>query len=73
MSTSNIPGGKALPARKADNLTAISEPIALNGRGCLYGFQRLKTIEASTAFKSNSFTFRSKNGKGVEGSGCCLN
>jgi hypothetical protein len=27
MSTRNIPGGKGLPARKADNLTAICEPI----------------------------------------------
>jgi hypothetical protein len=27
MSTGNLPGGKARPARKADNLTAICEPI----------------------------------------------
>jgi hypothetical protein len=27
MSTRNLPGGKGRPARKADNLTAISEPI----------------------------------------------
>jgi hypothetical protein len=27
MSTRKIPGGKARPARKADNLTAICEPI----------------------------------------------
>jgi hypothetical protein len=27
MSTKKIPGGKGLPARKADNLTAICEPI----------------------------------------------
>jgi hypothetical protein len=27
MSTRNILGGKGLPARKADNLTAICEPI----------------------------------------------
>jgi hypothetical protein len=27
MSTSNIPGGKGRPARKADNFTAICEPI----------------------------------------------
>jgi hypothetical protein len=26
MSTRNLPGGKRLPARKADNLTAIYEP-----------------------------------------------
>jgi hypothetical protein len=27
MSTSNLPGGKGRPARKADNLTTICEPI----------------------------------------------
>jgi hypothetical protein len=27
MSTRNIPGGKERPARKAENLTAICEPI----------------------------------------------
>jgi hypothetical protein len=27
MSTRNLPGGKGRPARKADNLTAIYEPI----------------------------------------------
>jgi hypothetical protein len=27
MSTRNLPGGKGLQARKADNLTAIREPI----------------------------------------------
>jgi hypothetical protein len=27
MSTRNIPGGKERPARKANNLTAICEPI----------------------------------------------
>jgi hypothetical protein len=27
MSTRSLPGGKGRPARKADNLTAISEPI----------------------------------------------
>jgi hypothetical protein len=27
ISTRNLPGGKGRPARKADNLTAISEPI----------------------------------------------
>jgi hypothetical protein len=27
MSTRNIPGGEGRPARKADNLTAICEPI----------------------------------------------
>jgi hypothetical protein len=27
MSTMNVPGGKERPARKADNLTTICEPI----------------------------------------------
>jgi hypothetical protein len=27
MSTKNLPGAKGLPARKAENLTAIYEPI----------------------------------------------
>jgi hypothetical protein len=27
MSTKNLPGGNGRPARKADNLTAICEPI----------------------------------------------
>jgi hypothetical protein len=27
ISTRNLPGGKGRPARKADNLTAMSEPI----------------------------------------------
>jgi hypothetical protein len=27
MSTKNLPGGKGLPARGADNLTSICEPI----------------------------------------------
>jgi hypothetical protein len=27
MTTRNLPGGKGRPARKADNLTAICEPI----------------------------------------------
>jgi hypothetical protein len=32
MSTRNLPGGKGRPVRKADNLTAICEPI--NWRKC---------------------------------------
>jgi hypothetical protein len=28
MSTRYLPGGKGLPAREADNLTAVCEPIA---------------------------------------------
>jgi hypothetical protein len=33
MSTSNLPGGKGQPARKADNLTAICESIVLENVG----------------------------------------
>jgi hypothetical protein len=33
MSTRNIPGGKGRPARKADNLTAICEPIVIENVG----------------------------------------
>jgi hypothetical protein len=37
MSTRNIPGGEGRPGRKADNLTAICEPIVY------------KNVEASTS------------------------
>jgi hypothetical protein len=37
MSTRNIPGGEGRPARKADNVTAICEPIVY------------KTVGASTS------------------------
>jgi hypothetical protein len=33
MSTRNLPGGKGRPARKADNLTAICEPIVIEDMG----------------------------------------
>jgi hypothetical protein len=51
MSTRNLPGGKGQPARKADNLTAISEPT-------LYKMEprRLTTLWASTACYKDSFT-----------------
>jgi hypothetical protein len=35
MSTRNLPGGKGWPARKANNLTAICEPIVLENVGAL--------------------------------------
>jgi hypothetical protein len=35
MSTRNNPGGEGLPARKADNLTAICEPIVYKMCGSL--------------------------------------
>jgi hypothetical protein len=31
MSTTNLPGGKGRPARKADNLIAISKPKNMGG------------------------------------------
>jgi hypothetical protein len=35
ISTRNLPGGKGRPARRADNLTAICEPIVLTKCGSL--------------------------------------
>jgi hypothetical protein len=46
ISIRNLPGDKARPARKSDNLTAICEPIVWNIRDP----RRLTTIWASTAF-----------------------
>jgi hypothetical protein len=45
MSTRNLPEGKGRPARKADNLTAICEPIVQK----MLEPQRLTTLWASTA------------------------
>jgi hypothetical protein len=45
MSTRNLPGGKGRPARKADNLTAICEPIVLK----MWEPRRVTTLWASTA------------------------
>jgi hypothetical protein len=53
MSTMNLPGGKGRPARKADNLTAICEPIVY----ILWDPQRLTTLWASMAWYRDSFTF----------------
>jgi hypothetical protein len=53
VSTSNIPGGKGRPARGADNLTAICEPIVSK----MWEPQRLTTLRAFTAFYRASFTF----------------
>jgi hypothetical protein len=53
MSTRNILGGKGLPERKADNLTAISEPIVK----VMWEPQRLTTLWASTACYRDSFTY----------------
>jgi hypothetical protein len=53
MSTGNLPGGEGLPARKADNLTAIFEPIVYK----MWEPQRLTTLWASTACYRDSFTY----------------
>jgi hypothetical protein len=48
MSTSNLPRGEGRVARKADNLSAISEPIVLT----MWEPRRLTTLRASTACSS---------------------
>jgi hypothetical protein len=57
MSTRNLPGGKGRPARKADHLTVICEPIVLK----IWKPQRLTTLWASNACYRDSvlstFTF----------------
>jgi hypothetical protein len=53
MSTRNLPGDKARPARKADNLTAICKPIVKK----IWDPRRLTTLWASTACYRDSFTF----------------
>jgi hypothetical protein len=54
MSTRNIPEGKGHPARKADSLTAICEPIAYK----MWEPQHLTTLWASTARYRDTFTYR---------------
>jgi hypothetical protein len=54
MSTRNLPGGKRRSKRKADNLTAICEPIFEK----MWEPRRLTTLWASTACYRDSFTFR---------------
>jgi hypothetical protein len=53
MSIRNLPGVKERPARKADNLTAICEPILYK----MWDPRRLTTLWASTAWYRDSFTF----------------
>jgi hypothetical protein len=53
MSTRNLPGGKSLPALKADNFTAICEPIVYK----TWEPRRLTTQWASTACYRDSFTY----------------
>jgi hypothetical protein len=52
ISTRNLPGGKGRPVHKADNLTAICEPI-----GKCKSFDVSQTLWVSTACYSDSFTF----------------
>jgi hypothetical protein len=52
MSTRNLLWGKGRPAHKADNFTAIYEPTIQKK----WEPQRLKTLRASTAFYTDSFT-----------------
>jgi hypothetical protein len=53
MSVRSRPGGKGQPVHKADNLTAICEPIVQK----MWEFRRLTTVWASTACYRDSFTF----------------
>jgi hypothetical protein len=53
MSIKNLPGGKGRPARKADNLTAICDPIVWK----MWEPRRLTILWAFTACYRDSFTF----------------
>jgi hypothetical protein len=53
INTRNPPGGKGRPARKADYLTAISEPIAYK----MWEPRRLITLWASMACYMDSSRF----------------
>jgi hypothetical protein len=53
MSTRNLPGGKGRTVRKADNITAICEPIVLK----MWEPRRLTTLWAFMACYRDSFTF----------------
>jgi hypothetical protein len=55
ISTRNLPGVKGRPARKADNLTAICEPIVQE----IWKPRRLTTLWVSMACYRNSFTILS--------------
>jgi hypothetical protein len=53
MSTRNLPGGKARPARKAEKLTAICEPIFYK----MWEPRRFTTLWASTTCYRDNFTY----------------
>jgi hypothetical protein len=52
LSTRNLPGGKGWPMRKADNLTAICDPIVYK----IWERRHLITLWASMACYRDSFT-----------------
>jgi hypothetical protein len=52
ISTTNIPRGKARPAREADNFTAIREPIVWK----MWEPRRLTILWVSMAYFKHSFT-----------------
>jgi hypothetical protein len=52
ISTRNLPGSKGLSVRKADNLTAICEPIVYK----MWEPRRLTTLWAFTAYYRDTFT-----------------
>jgi hypothetical protein len=54
MSTRNLPGGKGLPARRTDNLTAISDLIVYK----MWERRRLTTLWGFTACYRDSFTLK---------------
>jgi hypothetical protein len=56
MSTRNLPGGQNRPACKADNLTAICEPIVKE----MWEPRRLTTLWAFTTCYRDSFIFYHK-------------
>jgi hypothetical protein len=53
MSTRNLPEGKGRPARKADNLNAVCEPIG----GKMWEPRRLTTLGVCITCHRDSFTF----------------
>jgi hypothetical protein len=53
MSTRNLPGGKGWPARKANNLTTICEPIVEK----MWESRRLTTLRAFMVCYRDRFTF----------------
>jgi hypothetical protein len=60
MSIRDLPGGKGLPARKADNITAICELIVYK----MWEPRTLITLWASTACYRDTFAFLSEKYNG---------